>query len=272
MKSEPLFLMPVTSPEQLKILVVDDDEMNRRMMRLILTREDHYVELACDGFEACEMVKAQQFDIILMDLQMPEMDGVETSLRIRASETGNKYAYIVALTASYLPEKGSELFEAGIDNYIAKPFDVEHLRHILDYGLDHRKATRREEESSKSDTFTGSQIFDRAMGVQQVGGDEDMFRELLADFVAELPRRIGRMEKNLDEQDMDGLSRVAHNLKGVSASLGALQLSQYADTIENRAGEGYTELLIFNMKAIKTASENFIHHVSDFLVDAGNNL
>lgn len=253
--------------EKLKVLVVDDDEMNRRMMRLILTREEHYVELASDGFEACEAAKGQHFDIILMDLQMPEMDGVETSRRIRASENGSKDAYIVALTASYLPEKGSELFNAGIDNYIAKPFDVEHLRQMLRHGLDHRKITpgKKEEKTPKIDKDYDIQSFDPVIGLKRVGGDEEMFHELLADFVAGLPRKIGNMEKHLDERDMDGLSRDAHNLKGVSSNLGVLQLSQHAGRLENSSSAGYTELLRSELKDIKAVSEDFIRDASEFL-------
>ena len=264
-------VMTAPASEQLKVLVVDDDEMNRRMMRLILTREDHFVALASDGFEACEVAKAQRFDIILMDLQMPEMDGVETSRRIRASENGSKDSYIVALTASFLPEKGNELFEAGIDNYIAKPFDVEHLRQMLRHGLDHRRKAPKNEEGSKMDAGDSVHKFDPSVGLKQVGGDEEMFRELLADFVAELPGRINVMEEHLNERNMDRLSRDAHNLKGVSSNLGVLQLSQHAGRLEISSTEGYTELLRNEMKEIKVISEEFIHDVSEFLFDTGNN-
>jgi CheY-like chemotaxis protein len=262
----------MTSPtnEKLSILVVDDDEMNRRMMRLILTREDHHVELASDGFEACSLAEQKRFDIILMDLQMPEMDGVETSRRIRALDGGSKKSYIVALTASYLPEKGSELFEAGIDNYIAKPFDVEHLRQILKYGIDHYKnKPTYEPEEPITVNQNGVWGFDPSDGLRQVGGDEEVFRVLLSDFVRELPQRIATMKKHLDVKDMDGLSRSAHSLKGISANLGALQLSQHADRLENRASEGYTESVITEMKAIKALTDEFIHNASNFL-DAGN--
>ena len=122
----------------LSILVVDDDELNQRMMRLILKREGHLIECASNGLEAVEAIKAKSFDMVLMDLQMPTMDGVEASRRIREWEAGRQHIFIVALTASYLPEKGRELFEAGIDNYLAKPFEVKHLRHILQYGLENR--------------------------------------------------------------------------------------------------------------------------------------
>jgi len=259
--------MVMTSPasEQLKVLVVDDDELNRRMMHLILTREDHYVKLASDGFEACEFAEKNSFDIILMDLQMPKMDGVETSRRIRDSENGTKHAYIVALTASYLPEKGGELFEAGIDNYIAKPFDILHLRQMLKHGLDRRKSDVVYEVTQSEFESNNNRVFDPAIGIKQVGGDEKLFHGLLADFVTELPQKINSMEKCLDERDMDGLSRGAHNLKGVSASLGALQLSQYAGGLENRASEGYTELVISEMKKTKTLSNEFVRDATSFL-------
>src|SRR5512147_1895263 len=94
----------------LRILVVDDDELNRRMMKILLTREGHQVDLAANGMEALDAVKYQRFDIVFMDLQMPTMDGVEASRRIREWENGGAHTFIVALTASYLPEEGQRLF------------------------------------------------------------------------------------------------------------------------------------------------------------------
>ena len=262
----------ISESEKLKVLVVDDDEMNRRMMSLILSREDHHVELASDGFEACDAAKAQDFDIILMDLQMPGIDGIETSRRIRASGNNSKKAYIVALTASYEPNKGGELFEAGIDNYIAKPFDVEHLRQMLPHGLDPRQRENDDVEDvqavidvSSATASKHKNTFNPTIGLKQVGGDEEIFHDLLTDFVGELPQRIEKMETCLGEKDMDGLSRTAHNLKGVSSNLGLLQLSQHAGKLENSSSGGYTELLIDEVKALKTIAEEFIQDASDFL-------
>src|SRR5215207_10188198 len=83
----------------LEILVVDDDDLNRRMMQVLLKREGHKVELAANGMEAIEAVKKNEFDIVFMDLQMPTIDGIETSRRIRDWEEGRKHTFIVALTA-----------------------------------------------------------------------------------------------------------------------------------------------------------------------------
>jgi CheY-like chemotaxis protein/HPt (histidine-containing phosphotransfer) domain-containing protein len=256
------------SSDQLRVLVVDDDELNQRMMRLILTREGHHVHIACDGIDALQKVRDHEFDIILMDLQMPVMDGVETSRKIREHEDGGKNAYIVALTASYLPEKGQELFEAGIDNYIAKPFDVAHLRQMLDYGLDHRKSRRHSATTSEGASSEGGLLMsiDVKAGIVLVGGDEEIYRELLADFVEKLPGKNEKIEQAFAEKDRDGLSRLAHNIKGVSSNLGALQLNEYAGRLEKHASEGYTfDALEGIVREFRDISQKFIEEASNFL-------
>lgn len=226
----------------LSILVVDDDELNQRMMRLILNREGHLVECASNGVEALEAVKTKSFDMILMDLQMPVMDGIEASGRIREWESGHAHTFIVALTASYLPEKGRELFEAGIDNYLAKPFDVEHLRHILQYGRESRKSTFVSEiEESVSAVPPSVRDLDFKLGIERVGGSAAVYKELLSDFVEELPDKLEKLWSCYRNRDMDGLYRAAHNLKGVTASLGALRLSEQAQRLEKHVSQGYTE-------------------------------
>lgn len=115
----------------LKILVVDDDLMSQHLMQVLLTREGYQVDVASNGLDAFDIIKYQKFDIVFMDLQMPVMDGIEASRRIRAWESDGQYTFIVALTASYLPNQGRELSEAGIDSYISKPFQVEHIQRIL---------------------------------------------------------------------------------------------------------------------------------------------
>ena len=121
----------------LKVLVADDDLLNQRMMQLLLRHEGHVVDVVSNGLEAFDAVKFQKFDIVLMDLQMPVMDGIEASHRIREwEENGSQHTFIVALTADYLPEEGQRLFEAGIDNYIPKPFEMEHLQRMLKYRAD----------------------------------------------------------------------------------------------------------------------------------------
>ena len=117
----------------LKILVVDDDALGRRLMHLILTKEGHRVDVAANGLEAVEAVKQNKFDIVFMDLNMPDMGGMEASRKIRDWENGDSHTFIVALTASYLPEIGPSLFDSGMDNYISKPLDVAQVQRLLKY-------------------------------------------------------------------------------------------------------------------------------------------
>jgi len=137
---------------------------------------------------------------------------------------------------------------------------------MLHHGLDrHKEPPPVVVENSEPEMNDTWKSFNPAIGVKQVGGDEAMFQELLADFVDELPQRINRMDKCIAERDMDGLSRGAHNLKGVSSNLGLLQLSQYAGRLENRASGGYTESVMHDVQALKTMIDEFIRDASDFL-------
>jgi CheY-like chemotaxis protein len=248
----------------LKILVVDDDDLNRRMMRLILVRDGHDVQVVANGIEAVDAVKDQKFDVVFMDLQMPLMDGFEASRQIREWENGNLHTYIVALTASYLPEEGQKLFEAGIDNYISKPFEVEHVQKLLNI------IARSEHLPPPMMRFTvegipgNDGILDIRKGLQQFSGDMKTYRELLSDFIQELPGRISALEQLLAENDMASLSREAHNLKGVSSNLGALQLSDNASKLDKQSNESYTDQQTLIME-IKRAGSALQKIATEFL-------
>jgi two-component system, sensor histidine kinase and response regulator len=249
-----------------KILVVDDDTLNQRMMQVLLRRDGHQVDVVSSGSEAIEAVKLQKYDIIFMDLQMPVMGGVEASRHIREWENGGQHTFIVALTAAYLPEKGQELFEAGIDNYIAKPFDLEHIQRLLMYSLSSQREISRlapaSEEKSPAET-----VLDVRKGIRQVGGDLEMYRELLGDFIEGLPGRLLAIQDLFARKDLGGLSRAAHNLKGVAANLGASQLSEYAQRLDKQSVDGYTEALDLLIGEIMLTGNRLMETSNDFLAD-----
>jgi CheY-like chemotaxis protein/HPt (histidine-containing phosphotransfer) domain-containing protein len=258
---------PVTNMDaSLSILVVDDDELNRQMMRLILKREGHLIECVTNGAEALEAVKSRRFDMVLMDLQMPVMDGVEASRRIREWENGDGHTFIVALTASYLPEKGAELFEAGIDNYLSKPFEVAHLRNMLQHTLENRKSDSFSEMGEPTSELPASDVdLDLQVGIQRVGGDSAVYNDLLSDFIGELPDKLERLWSYYRDRDGDGLFRAAHNLKGVSASLGALQMSAQAQRLEKQVTQGYTESIEALLNDISATISRFRETAANYL-------
>jgi two-component system, sensor histidine kinase and response regulator len=258
---------PIEQPSKrcLKILVVDDDDLNRRMMRLILVRDGHDVQVVANGVEAVDAVKEQKFDVVFMDLQMPIMDGFEASRRIREWENGGLRTYIVALTASYMPEEGQRLFEAGIDNYISKPFEVEHIHRLLSVIANADHFTPVAEHFDVEGFPENNGILDIQRGLHQLGGDLKTYRELLSDFIQELPGRIDTLERSLEEKDTASLALEAHNLKGVSSNLGALQLSDYASKLDKQSNEGYTDQTQTLIMDIKRAGSALRKIATDFL-------
>lgn len=247
-----------------KILVVDDDMLNQRMMQVLLSREGYQVDIVSSGFEAIDAIKLQRYDIVFMDLQMPAMDGIETSRRIREWENGGQHTFIVALTASYLPEMGQELFEAEIDNYIAKPFELEHIQRLLRYTLSAQSAAVSQPETSEQDPSTEI-VLDIQKGIEQIGGDIAAYRELLHDFVAELPERLQTIKGYFEKTDFVGLSRAAHNLTGVAANLGALQLSEYARKLDKQSIDGYTDSIQRLIREIHLTGNKLLRASNDFL-------
>jgi len=155
----------------LRILVADDDLLNQRLMQILLTREGHHVQVVSNGLEAFDAVKFQRFDMVLMDLRMPVMDGMEASRRIREWENGGPRTFIVALTAGYVPEEGHKLFEVGIDNYIPKPFEIDHLQRLLKYSAASHTDTPSSRKVSFPPKLSSREIFDIQNGIENFGDD-----------------------------------------------------------------------------------------------------
>ena len=253
--------------QQLKILVVDDDDLNQRMMQLLLTREGHQVDLASNGLEAFDAVKFKKYDIVFMDLQMPLMGGIEASHRIREWENGGQHTFIVALTASYLPEKGHILFEAGIDNYVSKPFEIEHIQQLLKYGFKARLTENLEQPAALEHELPSEKVLNIQRGILQVGGDVDTYRELLGDFIEELPERLQIIQHFLVKMDLVGLSRAAHNLNGIAANLGASQLSECARRLDKQSIEGYTDSLYHSLRETQLVVGKLLEISNNFLAE-----
>lgn len=253
---------------RIKILVVDDDDLNRRMMKLLLGREGYEVDLASNGMDALDAVKYHRYDIVFMDLQMPIMDGVEASRRIREWERDSSHTFIVALTASYLPEQGHILYDAGIDNYISKPFELEHIQRMLGYIASRPMRAVVEPKAPLPSVESSDQLLDVPLGLRRVGGDQEVYKELLSDFVNELPSKLDNFRIHFLERDMTMLARAAHNLKGVAANLGAMKLSECAAKLDKQCNDGYTESIEGLILEVNETGSRLQDAVREFLSGA----
>ncbi|HSL47332.1 MAG TPA: response regulator [Anaerolineales bacterium] len=171
---------PSEKTPSLKILVADDDPLNRRLMQVLLGREGHEVDVAANGLEAFDAVKFQTYDLVFMDLQMPVMDGMEASRRIREWENdGQQHTFIIALTASYLPEEGHRLFEAGIDNYISKPFQLDHIERMLKYSAAARTISLSSSKVTFPQKLSSKEILEIQNGIDNPGSGDPPLRDVI---------------------------------------------------------------------------------------------
>jgi HPt (histidine-containing phosphotransfer) domain-containing protein len=171
----------------------------------------------------------------------------------------------VALTASYLPENGQVLFEAGMDNYISKPFEMEHIQRLLRYSSRAMLNSSARTKVVPVNEEHGPQVLDTQLGVEQVGGDSKNYRELLTDFVEQLPAKIQRMHELCEAHEVEEISRAAHNLKGVAAYLGATQLSNLAHSLDKQSSGSYTDDIRETIKDLESAANIFFGYAKDFL-------
>jgi two-component system sensor histidine kinase/response regulator len=198
------------------ILLVEDNEVNRRITLRQLENLGYHAECAANGSEAYERTANEHFDLILMDCQMPVMDGFEATRAIRKREgrTGTHVA-IVAMTANALTGDREACFGAGMDDYISKPVAMNELKSTLDRWLD---VPRREE------------ILDMARLCEILGDDPAETTAFLASVLPNMSQLCARIES---ERDLGVLSELTHELKGAAGNVGARELTAAALSLES---------------------------------------
>jgi len=212
----------------LEILLVEDDLANQKMTMIMLKKMGHKVELAEDGVEAVEMAQTRTYDIILMDIQMPRMGGIEATEKLRQAGVRTP---IVAVTASVMKGDRERLLEAGMDDYIAKPIRGDIVRDTLN----RYAAVKRESEIPDSDQVILPPIETIA---EELGLDQEQYWEILTGFIEEKKKDMEDLESALEMGDTGLVSRLAHKIKGSALNLRLDSLARPAASIEKAAKEG----------------------------------
>ena len=202
-----------------RILVVDDGPENREFIRVVLEEYDLQVEEAADGRLAVEKAMAANYDVILMDVQMPEMDGLTASRLLRDKGLTTP---IVALTANAMKGFEQELFEAGYTHYLTKPIDLDLFLTKLSQIL-HGKPAEESLRPSPLEKLQPSQEPDReetAPIASKLGLRNPKFAHVIARFVGRLEEQLQAMDRASTEQDYEALAQLAHWLKGAGGTVG----------------------------------------------------
>lgn len=226
----------VTVPERRKlhILLAEDNQINQRVAQTVLEKRGHTVALATNGREAIELFARERFDVVLMDVQMPEVNGFEATAAIRQQEQATAlHIPIVAMTAYAMKGDRERCLGAGMDAYISKPINAEELLRTIE------RLTSNAAESDKEHTSQSDTDFEASVLLAHADEDFELARELVTMFFEDSPKLLLEIRSAIESNNSEGLERAAHALKGglgyfsngraVAAALKLQQLSERGD-------------------------------------------
>lgn len=223
-----------------RVLVVDDNPVNRNIARLILERDSYGVDLVDDGMEAIAAAEASRYDLILMDVQMPGMDGIEATRMIRTQEgqTGKPRTPIIAMTANAMVGMRESYLEAGMDDYVSKPYEPLALLRTAAHWCARRDVAG---ESRAADPpppenlmdFASYPVIDKSVMAGLLAFTEGPeFQNLMARFVSTGRERVERIDRLRQEQVWGELRREAHSMISLAGNLGLRQVQHLAAALE----------------------------------------
>jgi PAS domain S-box-containing protein len=235
----------------LRVLLAEDNLVNQRLALLQLRKLGYAAEPAGNGHEVLAALAKADFDVLVLDCQMPDLDGYETARRIRRQEMRAGAAtaadqppiYIIAMTANAMRDDREKCLAAGMDDYISKPVRLADLAAALQRAARHLPPRPvPSEPPADKDAGAALPTLDLAVlrGLRELGapGEPDAAAELVALFLREAEPACARMEKALTEQNADALRATAHSLKGSAGNLGAHRLAALATKLEQQARNG----------------------------------
>jgi two-component system, sensor histidine kinase and response regulator len=205
---------------KLRILLAEDNPVNQRVALHILQKAEHSVLAVGNGREALEALARENFDVVLMDVQMPEMDGFEATDAIRTQEkiTGG-HLPIIAMTAHAMKGDRDRCLEGGMDDYVSKPVRADDLLRVLQKFAP--QSTPAPAQEAPAQTTAEPVVFDRQAALDRVGGEEELFDEVLQLFLSDAPNRLTEIRTALEQGDTKRLEIGAHSLKGAAGYVGA---------------------------------------------------
>jgi two-component system, sensor histidine kinase and response regulator len=219
-----------------RILLAEDNPINRRLVTAILEKRGHNVTTVGNGRDAVTAAAHDRFDVILMDLQMPEMDGFEATEAIRDAESRTEHrTRIIALTAHALKGDRDACLSAGMDAYLAKPVRTPELLSLIEQTAESAESPNARAGVSFETSFDPKDVLAR------VGGDRALLAELVELFRGQWPDMVADLRKAAGDGDAPALARHAHTLRGAVASLGARTSADIALALETMARAGSTD-------------------------------
>ncbi|MGI9175614.1 MAG: response regulator, partial [Rhodothermales bacterium] len=264
---------PVLEPDEmaLRILVAEDNPVNQKVALMLLKRLGYRADVAANGIEALQAVRQIPYDVVLMDVRMPEMDGLEATRRIVAEwpDEQNRPC-VVALTADVTRSKQEECKAAGMKGFLTKPVDRDQLAYVIEQCVKRkaarataqRQAATPESSESSVDTETSAPVLPRLK--EMVRDDNpDLLLELLVSYLEDLPSYLEQMASALASGDTATVGAVAHTLKSSSALMDADKLSDLCRDLEACCDRGITlDALAVKVAQVQKESRRAQQHLT----------
>jgi PAS domain S-box-containing protein len=222
----------------MRILLAEDNTVNQRLATDVLEREGHHVQVAGSGREAIAMLQREEFDLVLMDIQMPELDGLQATAHIRQMEhISGKRLPIVAMTAQTGDFDRQRCLKAGMDAHVSKPIRVSELMNLIESVVPGgcSMESKTDQKSVVEEQFAH---LDEALALTRVGGDFELLREVVGLFLDDYPRALEKIRTAIAANDASGVEHNAHSLKGSVSTFGAKDVFEAALALEKLGRSG----------------------------------
>jgi two-component system, sensor histidine kinase and response regulator len=222
------------SKKQVQILLAEDNITNQMVAVRILNKLGYKADVVENGKLAVEALQSKHYNLVLMDVQMPEMDGFEATKAIREStDVCDSNIPIVAMTAHAMKGDREKCLEKGMNDYISKPINPQQLLTVINKQLS--KLPTRGLNTEKENKSQINKIFDRSSLEKRIGDDPEFVNEVLEIFLEDLQEQFDKLKDSVKNKNIKTLTRTAHSIKGASQNMGAISLSEVASEMEKNA-------------------------------------
>jgi len=248
--------------EPLRILLAEDSLVNQKLVVALMERHGHTVVVASNGREALAAFQSWPFDLVLMDVQMPEMDGIEAAAAIRGNErAAGTHVPIIAMTAHVLKGDREQCIAAGMDAYVAKPIRAAPLFDAIEQVLD--AGVRRDAQTPDFPESDGA--LDWSDALEAVQGDRRLLREIVEAYLEESPKLLAEIREAVAGGDAATLSRAAHSLKGSMRHFGAQDGAECAYRLETSGRDGKLDVAVEALAALEREAARLQAVLGDYL-------
>ncbi len=259
---------------QARILLAEDNIVNQQVALSMLKKLGLSADAVANGEEAVRALENIPYHLVLMDVQMPEMDGLEATRMIRHpdSKVINHQVPVIAMTAHAMEGDRDMCLDAGMNDYISKPVEPEALEECLKKWLpddkeDSRAADNSGEEAGYQDggEVPPSEVWDRDALMNRLSGDRELMIKLLKGFLKDIPDQMDKLKKMMENEDIKGMERQAHTIKGAAANVGGDKLRDAASKIEKAAAGGDLDTAEANIRYLSELFKRLRNRMEDYL-------